>query len=389
MKIEELHNSKVGICASGGLVSLFIAQLLKEADVEYRQFVVDIGQSRQEMPDLTSEKVSLMNDFVLVDLKDAIATECLEAVRAQAQYDGGYWNTTGIARGVTVRGLVDALRKSGCNVMAHGAVHGGNDELRFNYYLKMFAPEIQPFSPWQDPETAKRFRDRVEMGRFVADPESLDVLAAKAKHSVDGNLGGVSHENVLLENVTNSAGEMVPTMGVRIVDAPAVGEVCEITFKAGFPVAINGKPTSHCESILEANKIAGRNGVVFKNVVENRMNGTKGRGFYESPGLDLLGTALRHLYGVTLDRDSWEILRFLSPFVARQTYAGRLFDPATRSALDAAKSIAQTANGTVSLTVQKGLISIDRVFDFTKTRFTAQQFRFAHGGQKWITEEVV
>ncbi|MBW4964664.1 argininosuccinate synthase, partial [Sulfitobacter sp. CW3] len=79
----------------------------------------------------------LMQAVNVIDLKEDIALSFLHAVRAQAQYDGGYWNTTGIARAVTVKGLVDALRERQCSVLAHGAVHGGNDEFRFNYYLKM------------------------------------------------------------------------------------------------------------------------------------------------------------------------------------------------------------------------------------------------------------
>lgn len=36
----------------------------------------------------------------------------------------------------------------------------------------------------------------------------------------------------------------------------------------------------------------------------------------------------------------------------------------------------------------KGSYNAERVRDYKKTRFTAQQFRFQHGGQRWITENV-
>ena len=53
MKFSELKGKKIGICASGGLVSLFITQRLKEEGVAYDQFTVDIGQPGEEGHDLS------------------------------------------------------------------------------------------------------------------------------------------------------------------------------------------------------------------------------------------------------------------------------------------------------------------------------------------------
>lgn len=387
MNFSDLKGKKVGICASGGLVSLFIAQRLKEEDADIEQFIVDIGQPGDEAHEFCADNIELMHAVNVIDLKEDIALTFLQAVRAQAQYDGGYWNTTGIARAVTVKGLVDALRSRKCSVLAHGAVHGGNDEFRFNYYLKMFAPEITPFSPWEDASTSDRFQTRTDMGDFVADADET-MMRNKAKHSVDANVGGVSHENREVEVLSNSPDMITPIMGVKVMDAPDVPEKCSITFKQGIPVEINGQAVSHYQAIAEANTIAGRNGVVLKNVLENRMNGTKGRGLYESPGLDMLGIAAKHLLQATVDKDSWEVLRFLSPFIARQSYAGRLYDPATQAALANVATLTESANGTVDMIAYKGNYMVDRVREYSKSRFTAQQFRFAHGGQKWITESV-
>jgi argininosuccinate synthase len=387
MRFADLKDRKVGICASGGLVSTFIAQRLKEEGIAHEQFIVDIGQPADEEFSLSAQKNRLLRAAVRVDLREEIATSFLHAVRAQAQYDGGYWNTTGIARAVTVRGLVAALRSAGCAVFAHGAVHGGNDEFRFTYYLQMFAPEIQPFSPWEDASTAERFKSRTAMGDFIvdADPETIQ---AKAGHSVDGNVGGVSHENREVEFFSNDTASITPIMGVAPSDAPDVPQRCSIRFAQGIPVEFDGQPVTAFEALTLANAIAGRNGVVLKSVLENRMNGTKGRGLYESPGLDLLGSATRQLLQATVDRDSWEMLRFLSPFIARQTYAGRLFDPATQAALQTVRQLAENADGTVDVKAFKGTYTAERVRDYKKTRFTAQQFRFQHGGQRWITEYV-
>lgn len=387
MQFSDLKGEKVAICASGGLVSSFIAQRLKEEGVSSEQFVVDIGQPSDEEFGTSVQKNRLLQGATLVDLREEIATAFLQSVRAQAQYDGGYWNTTGVARAVTVRGLVDALRESGCTVFAHGAVHGGNDEFRFNYYLKMFAPEIRSFSPWEDPSTAARFESRIAMGQFIVDADA-DLMQSKAEHSVDANVGGVSHENREVEFICNETASISPMMGVPIWAAPDYAERCSIRFEQGIPVEVDGRTVTPFEALSFANAIAGRNGIILKSVLENRMNGTKGRGLYESPGLDLLGVASRQLLQATVDKDSWEMLRFLSPFIARQTYAGRFFDPATQTALDTVRRLAGEADGVVDVQVYKGTHLATRVHSYKKTRFTAQQFRFQHGGQRWITETV-
>ncbi len=387
MRIADLKGHKVGICASGGLVSSFIAHRLREEGVAYEQFVVDIGQPADEGFGAAARMDTLLSKAHLVDLREDISGVFLQATRAMAQYDGGYWNTTGIARAVTVRGLVSALRASGCSVFAHGAVHGGNDEFRFNYYLAMFAPEIRPFSPWEDESIAVRFHSRLAMGESIVGAD-MQAMRAKAAHSVDANVGGVSHESREVEILANGIDSIRPLMGVPVWSAPDLPERCSIRFVEGIPVAFDGQPVTPFEALARANELAGRHGVVPKSVLENRMNGTKGRGLYESPGLDLLGTAVRSLMQATVDKDSWEMLRFLSPFIARQTYAGRLFDPSTQAALASVRQLAVNADGIVDMQAYKGSHLVERVREYKKTRFTAQQFRFQHGGQRWITESV-
>ncbi|NER06497.1 MAG: hypothetical protein F6K17_29915 [Okeania sp. SIO3C4] len=70
----------------------------------------------------------------------------------------------------------------------------------------------------------------------------------------------------------------------------------------------------------------------LSNVVENRINGTKGRGIYEAPGLELLGYCQRKIYQATLDKQSNQLFQTLSSFISKQIYEGRYFETATQSA---------------------------------------------------------
>jgi len=144
MKLSDLKHEKVGICVSGGLDSKAVARKLIEMDIDVIGFTADLAQPDE--PDITNV-VAKMDPCgiktVIVDLKDEMAAVCFEMIKAQAMYDGGYWNTTGIARAVTVRGLIAEMKKQSCTVLAHCATGRGNDQLRFERYTHVLAPDMK------------------------------------------------------------------------------------------------------------------------------------------------------------------------------------------------------------------------------------------------------
>ena len=106
--------------------------------------------------------------------------------------------------------------------------------------------------------------------------------------------------------------------------------------------------------MLEANQIGGRNGVWMRNALENRVIGTKSRGVYEAPGMEVLGAGLRAVYQAVLDRRATRLFHDLSRIVADHIYDGRLFDPTVRAALAAIDALSEAATGTVELGLYKG-----------------------------------
>jgi len=133
-------------------------------------------------------------------------------------------------------------------------------------------------------------------------------------------------------------------------------EEVELTFEAGRCVALNGKALTPLEVIKEANTIGGRNGLGLSHALENRIIGTKSRGVYEAPGMELLGKSLEFLYQMVLDRRASALFWSMSKIVSDQTYDGRWFDPATRAAILAIKELTATASGTVKVGAYKGNI---------------------------------
>ena len=108
--------------------------------------------------------------------------------------------------------------------------------------------------------------------------------------------------------------------------------------------------------MLEANRIGGQSGVWMRNALENRVIGTKSRGVYEAPGMEVLGAGVRIVYQAVLDRRATRLLSDLSRIVADHIYDGRLFDPTVRATLAAIDVLAEPASGTVELGLYKGNI---------------------------------
>ena len=357
LTLSDLRGKTVGTCVSGGLDSRTIAKVMVEAGVNVVAFSADLAQpDEKDIRDIIKRMAPCGVDTVIVDLKEPMAEACFQAIETQAMYDGGYWNTTGIARAVTVRGLIAEMKKRKCTVLAHGATGRGNDQMRFERYTNVLAPSMQVYSPWRDAVLLEKFPGRTQMVDFLAQFGIQAFVGAKKKYSTDGNLAGLSHEAEDLESMETSMLIVEPTMGVWPQQAPDKIERFTVRFSKGRAVQINGKDVSPLEAMKLANKLAGRNGIGMKHALENRIIGTKSRGVYEAPGMELLATCLRYVYQATMDRRAGLLFGQLSKLVADQIYDGRYYDPATQAARAAIGVFSKYATGTVEVGLYKGNI---------------------------------
>mmetsp|Transcript_3751 Transcript_3751/g.7561 ORF Transcript_3751/g.7561 Transcript_3751/m.7561 type:complete len:369 (+) Transcript_3751:1-1107(+) len=295
-------------------------------------------------------------ETVVVDLKNEIAEGAFEAVACQASYDGGYWQSTGIGRYVTARGLLTAMKKHGCTVLSHGATGRGNDQVRFERYVNVMDPSFKVYAPWRDPALLEEFPGRTQMLEYLQKHGigHQIVSQAKKRYSTDANICGLSNEAEDLESMETPMTIVNPLMGVWPKDAPDKHEELTLRFEKGRCVALNGKAMTPLQVLQEANKIAGRNGIGISQALENRILGTKSRGVYEAPGMTLLGHGITCVYQAVLDRRATKLFEHLSSHVSDQIYDGRYFDPSTRAAITAIWQLAEPADGTVKLGLYKG-----------------------------------
>jgi argininosuccinate synthase len=366
LRVDDLRGRKIGGLVSGGLDSCTITHWLRERGAEPHVFTVDLGQPDE--PDLERVRQRMLAcGAVAADIlpgQDGLAEAGLKVIQAQARYEGGYWNTTAIARYVTTRLAVDALRRHGIDVLFHGATGRGNDQVRFQLATNMLAPEMEVYAPWRDPAMLDTFGGRKEMVEY-ASAFDLPIKASVEKiYSTDANMLGLTHEAGRLEDLATPASLVVPEMGVWAWDAPGEDQFVSLTWDGGRPVAVDGVAVSLVDVIRTCNRLAGAHGVgIGRHVVENRFVGIKSRGVYEAPGMELLGQAYEFLLQLYLDRRARDLFDTLSRYVAVQIYQGYWYDFGTTAALAAIDRFAGVVSGTVTLRLYKGNVVFEGATD--------------------------
>ncbi|MBX6773168.1 MAG: argininosuccinate synthase [Chloroflexi bacterium] len=374
MRYEELIGKDIGGAVSGGLDSCTTTAWLRERGARPHCFVVDLGQPDEtRLEDIPARMLACgAVEAAVIPGQEALARAGLRVIQAQARYEGGYWNTTGIARYVTTALVLRELEARGIDVLYHGATGRGNDQVRFQLAAAMLAPQIKVYAPWRDPAFVEQFGGRAEMIAYCA-ARGLPVRATAEKpYSTDANFLGLTHEAGQLESLTTPAAHVEPGMGVWAWDAPDRPEVVTIRWEAGEPVAINGQAMPLVEIFHTANRLAGANGVgIGIHVVENRFVGIKSRGVYEAPGMELLGTSYAYLLQLILDRRARDLYDALSRQIATQIYQGYWFDLATTAALAALAPITALATGTVALRLYKGNLFFEGIEDAPHSLYSA------------------
>jgi argininosuccinate synthase len=213
-------------------------------------------------------------------------------------------------------------------------------------------PTLRIVAPWKDPEFG--LTDR-ETAIDYAKSRGVPIEQTKEKiYSRDRNLWHISHEGADLEDPANEPKDDLWVMSVPVSRAPDQAEYVEVTFRAGDPVAVNGRELPGHEVIALLNELGGRHAVGQTQLVENRLVGMKSRGAYETPGGTILYEAHKALEHLCLERDTYHFKQQVALRYADLVYYGQWFHP-LREALQAfVDHTQQVVNGTARVKLFKG-----------------------------------
>ncbi len=385
MNVEDLRGATIAFCASGGLDSCTITHWLTQHDVRVVSYTADLGQNDESDLGEVAERMRACGaaEAVVVPLRKEMGEAGIAAVQAQARYEGGYWNTTPLARYVTVRGILPLVRQRGIGVLSHGSTGRGNDQVRFQLITNMLAPDVEVYAPWRDQAFLDAFGGREEMVAYCAEHQLPVVASKQALYSTDANLLGLTHEAGELESLSTPANFVEPGMGVRAVEAPDRPRQVTVRFDKGRPTAVDGEAATAADQVFTvANQVAGAHGVgINLHLVENRFVGIKSRGIYEAPGMELLGTAYGFLLQTILDRRARRIFDATSQYLAEQLYQGYGEDLGSHLAWAAVAQLSEIATGTVTVELYKGGISFVGASDIPHSIYVEEDSSMGRGGE--------
>ena len=352
---------KCVLAYSGGLDTSVILGWLMEEGYEVHAVYVDLGQPCEDREAILDKgkKIGAASARI-VDAREELCRDfAFPVLQWQAKYEGLYLLGTSIARPLISKCCLQVAREVGAMAYAHGATGKGNDQCRFQLAAEALESKIQIIAPWRIERFREAFPGRTEMINYCERHHIAIKATAKKPYSSDENVLHISYEAGKLEDLNVNGVRLVEFgMGVSPEQAPDKPESVSIDFERGLPVAVNGKRLSPLEIVYELNRLGGRNGIGRIDMVENRFVGMKSRGVYEAPGMTILYAAHRYVEQLTMDRDLMHLRDRLAPEVAEMVYYGFWYCAKFDALLAFIREAQQTVNGSVTLEMYKGNISI-------------------------------
>jgi argininosuccinate synthase len=342
---------RVVLAYSGGLdTSVAIGWIAEETGAEVIAVAADVGQGGEDLDAIRERALACgAVESLVLDLKDEFAEGyCLPALKANALYLDRYPLVSALSRPVIVKHLVEAARYHGATKVAHGCTGKGNDQVRFEVGIGALAPDIDVLAPVRD---SGMTRDKAIA---FAEEKGLPIdVSKKSPYSIDQNLWGRAVETGFLEDIWNAPIEDVYDYTAD-PSVPRAADEVVITFDRGAPVAIDGRPVSVLEAVLELNRRAGAQGVGRLDLVEDRLVGIKSREVYEAPGAIALITAHQELENVTVERDLARFKRTVGQRWGELVYDGLWFSPLKRALDGFVEEANAHVTGDVRMTLHAG-----------------------------------
>ncbi len=348
---------RVSLAYSGGLdTSCIIPWLVETYGCEVIAVVADVGQGARELEGIEAKAIrSGATKCVIKDLRKAFLEEFAYPMAITGSvYEGRYLLGTSIARPIIARAQVEVALAEDCDALSHGCTGKGNDQVRFECTFAALAPHLPVIAPWRlwDLKSREQMLDYLKV-------RSIPCAASAEKiYSRDANIWHISHEGGDLEDPWKAPPEDVWMLTCDPKTAPDAGAEVTISFRSGFPTALDGVPMESVTLLENLNRIGGAHGVGRIDLVENRLVGMKSRGAYETPGGTILMEALRGLEQLCYDRDTMQWRQKLALDFARIVYEGTWFTPVRQVLWASAQNAAQVLDGDVRVRLFKGTASV-------------------------------
>ncbi len=353
---EQVH--RVLLLYSGGLdTSVMLKWIQDEYRAEVVCLTVNLGQPGEDYAVIEGKALALgALECHVIDAREQFAQEYLApAIRANAIYGSGYPLFTALGRPLIAKLAVEQARASGCDTIAHGCTGKGNDQVRIEATVATLGPELKVIAPVRSWQMGRE--EEIAYAREHGIPIKTSPTRPGAEappYSIDDNLWGRSSEGRWIEDLDHAPEDDVFQLVTRPEDAPEEGEVLELGFERGVPVALDVERLGLVELIERVAEIGARHGVGIIDHIEDRIVGLKVRDIYEAPAATIILAAHLELERLVCTIHQNQFKPQLDRQWAYLVYAGLWWEP-LRGDLDAyIERVNERVTGTIALKLYKG-----------------------------------
>ncbi|MCL2037753.1 argininosuccinate synthase [Candidatus Saccharibacteria bacterium] len=342
---------------SGGLdTSVMLKWIQEQYDCKVITLTLGIGQTVDDLKAI-EEKAKKLGAIktITYDAKDDFANHLLsKAIKANADYQGGYALSTPLGRVIISQLAVKFAKENDCQVIAHGCTGKGNDQVRFESYITTLDPAMKILAPvreWsmgREEELAYAIEHGINVDQTVDSP-----------YSKDENMWGITSEGGEIED----PGEIpkldkILSWCKPIAETPDKSQLLKIKFDKGIPVAIDGEKMTLSEIVKNCNAIGAKHGIGVINLIEDRLVGLKVRGIYENPAATILIAAHKKLEQLVSTRAENELKEHIDSKWAYMVYAAQWYDPALSHLQAYVDHHNQKVTGEVTVELFKGNLTV-------------------------------
>ncbi len=343
---------RVVLAYSGGLdTSVAIGWIAEETGAEVIAVAVDVGQGGEDLDVIRKRALACgAVEAEVADAKDEFAEEyCLPAIKANALYMDRYPLVSALSRPTIVKHLVAAAQQARRHHRRPRLHRQGQRPGPLRGRHRRPRPRLKCIAPVRDYAMTR------DKAIAFCEEKGLPIATTKkSPYSIDQNVFGRAVETGFLEDIWNAPIEDVyeytAEPGLRRASADEV----VISFEAGVPVAIDGKPVTVLQAIQQLNERAGAQGIGRIDMVEDRLVGIKSREVYEAPGAIALITAHQELENVTVERELARYKRQVEQRWGELVYDGLWFSPLKRALDGFIDEANQHVTGDIRMTLHGG-----------------------------------
>jgi argininosuccinate synthase len=337
---------KALLAYSGGLdTSAILVWLREELGYEVYCYCCDVG-NQPDKEYIEKKALELgAKEFIFENVQNEfIQNYIYPLLRTGALYESEYLLGTAIARPLIAKRMSHFASKYGIDSLVHGATGKGNDQLRFEQAWAYLCPDLEVIAPWK----TWNFKGRTDLIEYLNSKGYEYEGENKGKYSIDENIFHKSIEGGEIETIESDF-SIDDLVGLASTEKP---ERIELEFEQGILSSINGKQYSYVEMLTELNTLGDRFKIGTIDIVEERVNGIKSRGIYQTPGGSILYFALKKLKEVCWGHKTTKLAQNIGIEYADLIYEGSWFSLARLSIEGFFQEASRCLSGSISINLK-------------------------------------